>query len=634
MGRTIIFTNEENCVGCNKCILACPVYAANYAYKDGEQNKIKIDENKCIHCGQCLQVCDHNARDYIDDTDQFFKDLAEGKTISIIVAPSIRVNFKDYKKMFGYFKSIGANLIYDVSFGADITTWAYLKVISKQKIESIIAQPCPSIVNYIQKYQPNLISHLAPVQSPMMCTAIYLKKYIQLNDPIAFLSPCIAKEDEIQDKNTFSYVKYNVTYKKLDEYLQKNKINIHTYEEADFDNLDCGLGCLYSRPGGLRENVKERVKNIWIRQIEGANHVYDYLSQYNQQVQNGGYLPQLVDILNCINGCNLGTGTLKNLSIDEIDHQMNELKQQKINKKDKKFIFKTIDKLFDLFDKNLKLEDFTREYQDFSEAHKLYEPTEAEYNKIFSQLHKDTEESAMINCYACGYGNCKDMAKAIYHKLNFLDNCIYYNKQEVFLEDNKNKELNQLLEEVNRLNDDRVKRYEFLKENVQSIMYSIKDIHKGNETTSINIENISREISNIAENAVVLSNNIHEIQKKLDKFSKATNDVVSIANQTNMLSLNAAIEAARAGEYGQGFTIVAEEVRTLAESSRVIAESTKQDESVILKYIKDIINISDSLESQIKIVNEVIKDIAGAAEEITIKGQEVGVTAEKLINME
>ena len=92
-----------------------------------------------------------------DDTDDFLKDLSSGKKISLIVAPSIRVNIPNYKKVFGYFKSIGVNFIYDVSFGADITVWAYLKTIKDKNLSSIIAQPCTPIVNYIERYDPTLI---------------------------------------------------------------------------------------------------------------------------------------------------------------------------------------------------------------------------------------------------------------------------------------------------------------------------------------------------------------------------------------------------------------------------------------------------------------------------------------------
>lgn len=112
------------------------------------------------------------ARDYDDDTDKFFEDLKKGTSISILAAPAIKTNFKNYGKLFGYLKSLGVNVFYDVSLGADITTWGYLRAIKKDNLHSVIAQPCPSIVNYIQKFKHDLISSLAPIHSPLICNAI------------------------------------------------------------------------------------------------------------------------------------------------------------------------------------------------------------------------------------------------------------------------------------------------------------------------------------------------------------------------------------------------------------------------------------------------------------------------------
>ncbi|WP_243441433.1 4Fe-4S dicluster domain-containing protein [Clostridium arbusti] len=107
--NNLIYLKEEECVGCNKCVVECPVIGANIAYLVDGKNKVKINEEKCIHCGECIKVCDHNAREFYDDTEQFFKDLASGKKISLIAAPSIQVNLDNYKNLFGYFKSIGIN---------------------------------------------------------------------------------------------------------------------------------------------------------------------------------------------------------------------------------------------------------------------------------------------------------------------------------------------------------------------------------------------------------------------------------------------------------------------------------------------------------------------------------------------
>ena len=338
------------------------------------------------------------------------------------------------------------NFIYDVSFGADINIWAYLKTMEDKKLKTIISQPCPSIVNYIEKYQPELLDKLAPIQSPMICTAIYMKKYKKIDDDIAFLSPCIAKVDEINDKNTYGYVKYNVTFKKLTEYLQANNVDLSKYEEADFDHIDCGLGFLFSRPGGFKENIEARLKDAWIRQINGPHHVYSYLEDYNRNLKKNHQMPLFVDILNCSYGCNFGTGTCykyeDSMTIDEADYKFQKLKRIKKRDKEKN------DLEYDYFDKNLKIEDFMRIYRKTDVVNDILEPTEKEYDEIFTKMYKLTEESRNINCSACGYGSCKTMAKCIYNGLNILSNCIDYNKKEVINEHHLLEERNEFFTNI------------------------------------------------------------------------------------------------------------------------------------------------------------------------------------------
>ena len=75
-----------------------------------------------------------------------------------------------------------------------------------------------------------------------MCTAVYLKKYAGVNDKIAFLSPCLGKIDEFEDKNNDGLVSYNVTYKKLKEYIAKIRLNLSTAMNQTLMILDADLG--------------------------------------------------------------------------------------------------------------------------------------------------------------------------------------------------------------------------------------------------------------------------------------------------------------------------------------------------------------------------------------------------------
>ena len=170
--------------------------------KEAEANVIDVDPDKCIACGACLDVCEHNAREYVDDTDDFFNDLGKGERISVLIAPAFLANYpREYERILGMLKKLGVNRFISVSFGADITTWGYIKYITENNFYGGISQPCPAVVGYIERYTPELIPKLMPVQSPMMCAAIYVKKYLKVNDRLAFISPCIAKKNEIDDTN-------------------------------------------------------------------------------------------------------------------------------------------------------------------------------------------------------------------------------------------------------------------------------------------------------------------------------------------------------------------------------------------------------------------------------------------------
>lgn len=635
----LIYLKEDKCVGCNKCIVNCPVIGANIAYIVEGKNKVRINGEKCIHCGECINVCDHLARDFNDDTEDFFRDLSSGKKISLIVAPSIKVNMENYKKLFGYFKSIGVNFIYDVSLGADITVWAYLKVIKENNLSSIIAQPCSVIVNYIEKYNSGILDSLAPIQSPMICTAIYMKKYKNIYDNIAFISPCIGKSDEIHHENTYGYVNYNVTFKKLLEHINEKHIDINSHRECDFDNKECELGFLFSRPGGLTENIQARVQDAWIRQIEGEHIAYDYLNEYGKRVAKGKPVPLIVDILNCSNGCNFGSAVLgeSKLSIDDCDNKFNNLKKIKLKKNNKLFIKRNKGDHFGIFDKTLKLEDFIRVYNKNQAISDIEEPTEVQYNEIFKRLNKITETQKNINCSSCGYDTCWDMARAIHNGLNVYYNCIDYNKQEVNNEQQllnlKNEEM-KALEELNKLSEEKIKNAEELKKRVSEIILSVKEVTKGNGESAKAISDISNDIEEILNITNGLKSSIEEMRNKLSKFSKASEQIVDIANQTNLLALNAAIEASRSGEMGRGFSVVADEVKKLSYESKDVASSTQKDQAMMIELIKQIYKVSKILNTKMESVNNSINDISSVTEEISANSEEISAAASSLLEIE
>lgn len=227
------------------------------------------------------------------------------------------------------------------------------------------------------------------------------------------------------------------------------------------------------------------------------------------------------------------------------------------------------------------------------------------------------------------------MAKAIYNKLNIPSNCIDFNRKEVINEQQfinmKNDQI-KLLDDYKKMSQERLENAEVLKKRVFEILASVEDLSKGNLGNSEAIQSISQEVNDIMNIASLLKKNVETMYEKLDNFSKASKNIVGIAIQTNLLSLNAAIEAAHAGNEGRGFSVVADEVKKLAERSKVIASSTKTDEEVMLKLIGEILEVSDDLENRMSIVNQSISSISASVEEMTAHSKAISDTAMSLIN--
>lgn len=620
--KTVIRINEDNCTGCNKCITHCPIHEANVSYLFEGKSKTKVDEDKCIMCGKCIEVCDHHARDYADDTEQFIEDLKKGKAISIIAAPALKTNFKNYKKILGCLKALGAKEIYDVSLGADITTWAYLRAIEKYGLDSIVAQPCPAVVNYIEKYQKNMIDKLSPIHSPMMCTAVYIRKQLQKQENLAFLSPCLAKSSEIHDPNTNGLIGYNVTFKKLMQYFKDQNINVDSYPDCDFNQDGYSLGDIYSLPGGLKENVNHYVKGAWVKQIEGTDHAYHYLDEYSNRNASHKQNPLLVDILNCSFGCNYGTGTCKNVDLTDIEKATNDLRLKKTGayKANPK-------KLLKYFDKTLNLDDYKRNYT-LDSVERNRTPSIRELDSVFVKMHKTTEASRSKNCSACGYGSCMAMAEAIYYGYNHVENCMEYNMAEV---EKEKLEIEAKNQEILVMNEENEKEYADMSNTVRAIVESMDRVALSTQENKGNISNIVVDIDNLQKIYNELGGKISYIKDNILNFGAVASQIIAISEQTNLLSLNASIEAARAGAAGKGFSVVAQEVKSLAEKSKTAANSTKLDEEKLVYGINDIVNITQKVNQEITGINECINAISNTTDNISGQYQEIVSSANSLL---
>lgn len=636
-GNQLVFTNDK-CIGCNKCISACSCIGACVAENVEGKNRIEVDGSLCIACGACFDVCEHDAREFRDDTEEFFAALGRGEKISILLAPAFKANYpKEYEKVLGGLKKLGVGHIISVSFGADITTWGYLNYIEQKSFLGGISQPCPAVVGYIERYAPELLPKLFPVQSPMMCAAIYARKEMGISDKLAFISPCIAKKLEMEEPANRGMIQYNVTFDHLMRYVREH----HISGNFQTDEIEYGLGSAYPMPGGLKENVFWFLgEEVFIRQVEGEKHLYDYLRKNRERIAEGKTPYLFVDALNCANGCLCGTATEPELSATD-DALYEVLRIREDSKKNgsasawgRKLTPKQrLKKLNKQFSK-LNLKDYLRTYEDLSASCGYQEPSEAELDEIYRSMHKNTQESRHINCSCCGYDTCKKMAIAIYNGFNWKENCIFYTKGLVEIEKERAIALAEENEEEKHRAEERreqiVATIDAVNEEFAALREAVDNMAIGNNSNAEESSEISSDMHQVTNFCNALSRAMTEIKELLAELTQNNAEVVSIASQTNLLALNASIEAARAGEAGRGFAVVAGEINNLAADSRDTANKSNMSQEKIVSSIGGILEDTEHLMEIISGINGRIENLAAATEQIAASADMILATTDSV----
>lgn len=592
---SIINVDVDNCVGCNACVRACPVGDANIAQMDGEGRlKILIDDEKCIKCGACIRVCSHDARSYYDDTQRFLDDLGKGQEIALIAAPSIKIAFDgNWRHALQWLLDHGIKKIYDVSFGADICTWAHLRYMEKNPGKKLISQPCAAVVNYVQRHKPELFSNLSPIHSPMLCLAVYMKKVLGYRGKIAAISPCIAKIEEFRETGL---VDYNVTMEHLRKYFEEHNVKlpeVKIYSEFEFDGSQGLEGAIYPKPGGLMSNILTHAPEANVITSEGTESLYHDMEIYSKLKESEK--PDLFDVLNCGDGCNGGPATGVNYQRFAMNNIMHDVEQYARSVRKKNTTKKGVDQQFAEFDRTLNLEDYTRTYKRYN-IHKV-EVSEKEIENAFARLGKHTRDEKNFDCHSCGYPSCRDMAIAVARGLNTPENCHEFMMQSIKEERQK---VSQVNERVLSMNDELMRVFGDLFANIETVKREAVQIQEESGRSSQEMANVSTRMEELNQMNQKITQAMQAINQSVAKYNDMTQNVEKIAGKINLLSLNAAIEAARAGEAGRGFAVVASNIRELSDNSKESVGNAKESDGEVRTAIENVNRIIENFDNTVK----------------------------------
>jgi iron only hydrogenase large subunit-like protein len=631
----VIGVDASKCKNCHACITACPV---KYCI-DGSGETVKIDHDRCIGCGRCISACTHHARFPIDDSAQFFHDLGSGAPVVAIVAPAAAARFSgQLGQLVAWLRDAGAKAIFDASFGAELCAESYRSYLRERSPSTLISQPCPAIVTYIELYRPELLAYLAPVDSPILHSAKMIRsRYPEYaSAKIAAITPCLAKKREFE---ATGIVDYNVAFVSLMDKLKAEGRALADYSASAYDGPVAERAAGFPLPGGLMRTLERDAPEAAAatRTIEGPDNIYPYLDSLASSLESG-IAPLVVDCLNCAQGCIVGPGSGHlDLSLDQlkntIDARISDLGGRKSGGLPAAFERRRrVRSLKTALARYGEGVDFDRRYVDRSGQAPLARPSPAELERIYAGMDKKGEED-IYDCSSCGYGSCEDMAVAIYNGLNKGENCHHFQFSVLMKERSRaaklsedlharivdtERDLGELDGTMKGLVESCANQAATIEEStaaIESMINSIRDASTVSEGRREALERISHGAQTGGERLSKASEAIAGIKESVSGIGAMSSSISDIAERINLLAMNAAIEAAHAGKAGKGFAVISGEVKRLAEASSTSSSRIANELSGIAGAIGGATKLSlEANEAVLSVMGEVSETAGGVAE--------------------
>ncbi len=397
-----IYTEATDCQDCFKCVRNCPVKAIRI-----EDKHASVMSERCILCGECILECPNNSKNVRSDVEEARQLIKEREKVIVSLAPSFISEFNkdETVRLVAALKKLGFHGVSETALGAERVSSAIHREFNQPGDRLIISTACPSVVEYIRKYKPQLRSNLANVMTPVVAHAKFLKANYGEDTGIVFIGPCLAKKIEAERYRAFDVC---LTFNDLREWLKRNGIKsdrIKPSPEDDFIPYSAKNGRLYPMDGGMIAGVKENcaVNDLNFMSFSGMKPVQDILdSLASREFSRKLFIELLACSGGCVNGPVANSGS--NIVSKKLSVISNSTYQPERIRLDS-----NLDVSFDYDVEPVEVESYSA--REISEA--------------LSRIGKDNEADE-LNCGGCGYNACRDFAEALLGGKAETDMCVSY----------------------------------------------------------------------------------------------------------------------------------------------------------------------------------------------------------------
>ena len=353
-----IVRDASKCVYCGMCKKTC---------------KVPV----CINCGQCANFCPPEAITEKKDFNRIREIIKNTDKIVIFnTAPAVRVALGEEfagkegeyveGKMVTAIRKLGADYVFDVTFGADLTiVEEAAELVHRIKNGGVLPQftsCCPSWVKFVEMYYPEFRKNLSTAKSPISMQSAIIKTYfakLKNIDPTNIITvavaPCTGKKyevkrEELSDASKFNKTEhfqdtdYVITTRELAEWIKEENIDFYALEESNFDDVmgkGTGAGVIFGNTGGVMEAAlrtayyyitgenlpNDKLEFHEVRGMEAVKeasidinglevkvaiaHGIDNARALLEKIKAGEVTYHFVEVMNCVGGCISGGGQPK-----------------------------------------------------------------------------------------------------------------------------------------------------------------------------------------------------------------------------------------------------------------------------------------------------------------------------------
>jgi Na+-translocating ferredoxin:NAD+ oxidoreductase RNF subunit RnfB len=417
----LFYISHQDCIKCYSCVRICPVKAIRVDVTDEMPS---IIPERCIGCGSCYRACAPKAISFRSSIDETRKILASEAKVAAICDPTISGEFHDitdYRKFVEMIRQLGFSYVIEASFGVDLIASKYKELFENFKGKYHFTANCPSVVSYIEKYYPELITNLSPIVSPMVATAKVVRQKYGHDVKVVYIGPCISAKDEALKFVDDAKIDSVLTFVELRELFNEFNIRESQLEFSEFDAPLGHRGSLYPISNGFIQaaDISENLQTGSVITTEGRNNMLHAVKEFESRIEHIRKNFNIFYDEGCLMGPGTSPGGEKFLRMTLVTDYSNK----RLLTFDKETWENEIASFGNL--------DLSRQFE--PDDQRLPVPDDEKIGEVLKMINREGYMHNDVGCESCGYPNCRDLAIAISQGLATTEMCHVFsghNRQE------------------------------------------------------------------------------------------------------------------------------------------------------------------------------------------------------------